>query len=140
MTLNLTLNAKSIDIAPAQNSDRNKAMTYCSGGGSLIGSYQSVAKLDRTGLDKTKFIQTLSLQNISFYIDHKDDTVNIRSSGLTYEFDENYSIKGQRITHAEIEDMNRDGYPEILIYLQNSKKPYAGDVLAFSANGNKSLP
>ncbi len=43
MTLNLTLNAKSIDIEPAQESDRNKAMTYCSGGGSLMGSYQSVA-------------------------------------------------------------------------------------------------
>ncbi len=139
MTLNLTLNAKSIDISPAQDSDRNQAMYYCSGGGSLIGNYKQVAKLDRTHLDKTKFIQTLSLQNISFFIEHKADTVTVRSSGLTHEFNENYSIKGQRITHAEVEDMNRDGYPEILIYLQNIKQPYDGDVLAFSANRNQSL-
>lgn len=32
MTLNLTLNANSIDIKPAQDSDRHKAMMYCSGG------------------------------------------------------------------------------------------------------------
>ncbi len=139
ITLNLTLNAKSIDIKPAQDSDRNQAMYYCSGGGSLIGSYKQVAKLDRTHLDKTKLIQTLSLQNISFFIEHKADTITVRSSGLTHEFNENYSIKGQRITHAEIEDMNRDGYPEVLIYLQNIKQPYDGDVLAFSANRNQSL-
>lgn len=48
MTLNLTLTAKSIEIAPAQDSDRHKAMYYCSGGGSLIGTYKQVAKLDRT--------------------------------------------------------------------------------------------
>lgn len=139
MTLYLTVNTNSIDIAPIQDSDRNKAMTYCSGGGSLIGTYQSVAKLDHTQLDKTKFIQTLSLQNISFVIEHKADTVTIRSHGLTHEFDEKYTIKGQHITHAEIEDMNRDGYPEVLIYLQSTKKPHRGDVLAFSANGNQSL-
>lgn len=139
MTLNLTLNAKSIDIKPVQDSDRNQAMYYCSGGGSLIGIYKQVAKLDRTGLDKTKFIQTLSLQNISFFIEHKADTVTVRSSGLTHEFNENYSIQGQRITHAEIEDMNRDGYPELLIYLQNIKQPYDGDVLTFSTNRNQSL-
>lgn len=61
MTLNLTLNANSIDIKPVQDSDRHKAMMYCSGGGSFIGTYQSVAELDRTGLDTTKYAQTLSL-------------------------------------------------------------------------------
>lgn len=139
MTLNLTVNANTMSITTDQDSDRNKAMTYCSGGGSLIGTYKQVAKLDRTHLDNTKFIQTLSLQNISFVIEHKADTVTIRSHGLTHEFDEKYTIKGQRITHAEVEDMNRDGYPELLIYLQNIKKPHRGDVLAFSANGNQSL-
>lgn len=139
MTLNLTLNAKSIDIAPAQDSDRYKAMMYCSGGGSLIGTYQSIAQLDRTGLDTTKYTQTLSLQNIHFFIEHTDDVVNVRTSGLAHEFNENFTIKNQRITHADIEDMNRDGYPEVLIYLQNTQAPFYGDVLAFSTNGNQSL-
>lgn len=139
MTLNLTLNAKSIDITPAQDSDRYKAMMYCSGGGSLIGTYQSVAQLDRTGLDTTKYAQTLSLQNVHFFIEHKDDAVNVRTGGLSHEYNENFTIKNQRIIHAEIEDMNRDGYPEVLIYLQNTVAPFYGDVLAFSANGNQSL-
>ena len=139
MTLNLTLNANSIDIKPAQDSDRHKAMMYCSGGGSFIGTYQSVAELDRTGLDTTKYAQTLSLQNIHFFIEHKDDAVNVRTSGLSHEFNENFTIKNQRITYAEIEDMNRDGYPEVLIYLQNTQDPFYGDVLAFSANVNQSL-
>ncbi|MFU2113617.1 hypothetical protein ACLRAI_01025 [[Pasteurella] aerogenes] len=139
MTLNLTLNANSIDIKPAQDSDRHKAMMYCSGGGSFIGTYQSVAELDRTGLDTTKYAQTLSLQNIHFFIEHKDDAVNVRTSGLAHEYNENFTIKNQRITHAEIEDMNCDGYPEVLIYLQNTEAPFYGDVLAFSANGNQSL-
>lgn len=139
MTLNLTLNANSIDITPAQDSDHHKAMMYCSGGGSLIGTYKQVAKLDRTGLDTTKYAQTLSLQNVRFFIEHKDDAVNVRTSGLAHEFNENFTIKNQRITHAEIEDMNRDGYPEILIYLQSTEAPFYGDVLAFSANGNQSL-
>lgn len=139
MTLNLTRNANSIDITPAQDSDHHKAMAYCSGGGSLIGTYKQVAKLDRTGLDTTKYAQTLSLQNVHFFIEYKDDAVNVRTSGLAHEYDANFTIKNQRITHAEIEDMNRDGYPEVLIYLQNTQAPFYGDVLAFSANGNQSL-
>ncbi|MDH2273064.1 hypothetical protein [Moraxella porci] len=139
MTLNLTLNTNSIDITPAQDSDHHKAMMYCSGGGSLIGTYKQVAELDRTGLDTTKYAQTLSLQNVHFFIEHKDDAVNVRTSGLAHEYNENFTIKNQRITHADIADMNRDGYPEVLIYLQNTKAPFYGDVLAFSANGNQSL-
>ncbi|OOS23974.1 hypothetical protein B0681_08430 [Moraxella porci DSM 25326] len=139
MTLNLTRNANSINITPAQDSNRHKAMMYCSGGGSLIGTYKQVTELDRTGLDTTKYAQTLYLQNIRFFIEHKDDAVNVRTSGLSHEFNENFTIKNQRITHADITDMNRDGYPEVLIYLQYIKQPFYGDVLAFSVNGNQSL-
>lgn len=46
MTLNLILNAKSIDIEPAQENDRNQAMYHFSGGGSLIGSYEQVVKIE----------------------------------------------------------------------------------------------
>ncbi len=46
MMLNLTLNVKSIDIKPAQESDRNQAIYYCSGGGSLIGSYKQIVKIE----------------------------------------------------------------------------------------------
>ena len=86
------------------------------------------------------FSRTLSLQNISFKVTALNDHLTIQPAG--YELDNTLvskEIEGMSVTNAEIEDLNSDGYPEILIYLNSDGSGSYGTVLGFSSNKNKSM-
>jgi hypothetical protein len=86
------------------------------------------------------FSRTLSLQNISFKVTALNDHLTIQPAG--YELDNavvSKEIIGMSVTNAEIEDLNSDGYPEILIYLNSDGSGSYGTVLGFSSNKNKSM-
>ena len=86
------------------------------------------------------FSRTLSLQNISFKVTALKDHLTIQPAG--YEIDNavvSKEIEGMSVTNAEIEDLNSDGYPEILIYLNSDGSGSYGTVLGFSSNNNKSM-
>jgi len=86
------------------------------------------------------FSRTLSLQNISFKVTALKDHLTIQPAG--YELDNaevSKEIEGMSVTNAEIEDLNSDGYPEILIYLNSDGSGSYGTVLGFSSNKNKSM-
>lgn len=86
------------------------------------------------------FSRTLTLQNISFNVTANRDLLTVQPTG--YELDNNVvtkEIKGMSVTNAEIEDLNSDGFPEILIYLKSDGSGSYGTVLGFSSNKNKSM-
>jgi len=86
------------------------------------------------------FSRTLSLQNISFKVTALKNHLTIQPAG--YELDNavvSKEIEGMSVTNAEIEDLNSDGYPEILIYLNSDGSGSYGTVLGFSSNNNKSM-
>jgi hypothetical protein len=43
------------------------------------------------------------------------------------------------VINAEIEDMNADGFPEVLIYTRNPEDHDKGTVIGFSVNNGKSI-
>lgn len=92
---------------------------------------------------KISFQKTLSLQNISFQIitygEGSIRQLTIKPKGL--EIDNNtisIELDGQ-VVNAEIEDLNSDGFPEILIYTVSAGSGSYGNVIGYSVNNVKSL-
>lgn len=125
--------------------DNNHLMYFCSGGASLAGTYGklSASKLDSKQVDKTLFSKNLSLQQVQFHINAqpkgKTTSLEIATSGLAHDYREQFDITGQTVIDAEVEDLNADGAPELLVYTRQQTAPYATKVWAFSANKKQSL-
>lgn len=92
---------------------------------------------------KIVFQKTLSLQNITFDIIAKGEgsigKLTIQPKGL--EIDNQIievELDGQ-VANAEIEDLNLDGFPEILIYTMSAGSGSYGNVIGYSVNNGKSL-
>ncbi len=117
---------------------------FCSGGASLAATYTKLNKgLDQTQIDKTIFNKTLSLQNISFEISSTGkgsfQYLKIKPFGLEIDNSEiNMKIDGS-IVNAEIEDLNSDGFPEILVYSVSAGSGSYGNVIGYSVNNGKSI-
>jgi len=89
------------------------------------------------------FQKTLQFKSISF-------DVNTQGSGSLRQlviqpkgFEEtNKNIKLEiegKVTDAQVADLNSDGFPELLIFTQSAGSGSYGNVVAFSANGIKSM-
>ena len=96
--------------------------------------------------EKTKsesFQGVLSLQGISFDVSTSGQgsiqKLSIQPAGLSIINRElNHEIDG-RVVDAEIEDLDADGYPELLVYTQSAGSGSYGDVIAYSVNNGKSV-
>lgn len=88
---------------------------------------------------QTTFQKKVTYQNISFVITLKDTTLTIQPNG----FSEDNSLITKNvdgiINTIEIEDVNTDGSPELLIYITNSGSGSYGTAIGFSGNNNKSV-
>lgn len=89
------------------------------------------------------FNRSLTLQNITFNIKNKGNgsisQLDIEPIGLELD-NQNISLEldGQ-IVNAEIEDLNSDGFPEILIYTVSAGSGSYGNVIGYSVNNGKSI-
>ncbi len=92
---------------------------------------------------KIVFQKTLTLQNISFDIKTSGEgsisQLSIQPKGLEID-NQNIvlEIDGQ-VVNAEIEDLNSDGFPEILIYTISAGSGSYGNVIGYSVNNGKSI-
>lgn len=139
-----TFNLNSINIAPAKNEDNVILQYYCSGGGSISGNYSKISEpLDEKQIDNRVFIKFLNLQNIGFDVSTSGkgsiQQLTIQPFGL--------KIDNQKVTkeiegyvyNAEIEDLNSDGFPELLIYTSSAGSGSYGNVIGYSVNAGKSI-
>lgn len=134
----------SVSIFTEKEEDMNKLYFYCSGGATLAGSFVKILeKLDDSQIDKTQYTKTLSLQNVGFNISsiakNGVNQLTVSSFGLINEFNETYTIQNQIVSNAEVEDMNADGSPELLIYTHSATGKKKAFVYAFSVNKLKSM-
>jgi hypothetical protein len=93
--------------------------------------------------EKYSFHKTLTLQTISFEIKTTGEgairKLTIQPKGL--EIDNRIieiELDGQ-VIDAEIEDLNSDGFPEILIYTISAGSGSYGNVIGYSINNGKSI-
>ncbi|WP_340113043.1 MliC family protein [Maribellus mangrovi] len=124
--------------------NENVLYFYCSGGATVAGNYIKIDEpLDPEQVDSTIFSKVLRLQGIGFNVTSvrqgPQTAVTVSPFGLENSNRvETYTIDGF-VTDAEIEDLNADGSPELLIYTQSFGSGSYGNVLAFSVNNGKSV-
>ncbi|MDE0534997.1 MULTISPECIES: PliI family lysozyme inhibitor of I-type lysozyme [unclassified Tenacibaculum] len=133
-----------ISITTQNESDSNILNFYCSGGGSLAGSYQKIeGDLDQTQIDKTIFRKNVTLQGISFSISTQKNGMETELTVTPYGLEIDNSAVTQTIdgsvVDAEIEDLNSDGSPEVLMYTKSDGSGSYGNVIGFSVNNKKSM-
>ncbi|MDO6675860.1 PliI family lysozyme inhibitor of I-type lysozyme [Tenacibaculum sp. 1_MG-2023] len=135
---------KQISIATANKEDNSLLNFYCSGGGSLAGSYHKIeGNIDETQIDKTIFRKNVTLQGIGFNISTQKNGMETELTVTPYGLEIDNSAVTQTIdgnvVDAEIEDLNSDGSPEVLIYTQSDGSGSYGNVIGFSVNNKKSM-
>ena len=82
---------------------------------------------------------TVSWRNISFHVVARGDTLTIQPKGLSIDnrrIDE--PIIGSAVK-AEIGDLNKDNWPELLVYLVSEDSVRRGDLIGYSSNAGKSV-
>ena len=140
----LSFEDNSVNFSTKDEADQDFLMYFCSGGGSLAGTYKKINEpLDDTQLRPSGYNQSLSLQGITFDIHaSQQGSMNIliiQPSGL--EIDNRpqlHEIDGN-VNNAEIEDLNSDGSPEVLVYITSAGSGSYGSVIGYSVNNKKSM-
>ena len=89
------------------------------------------------------FQKTLQFKAISFDVNTKGSgslrQLVIQPKGFE-ETNKSFEIEIEgKVTDAQVEDLNSDGFPELLIFTQSAGSGSYGNVIAFSANGAKSM-
>ena len=89
------------------------------------------------------FQKLLQFKDISFDIKTKGSgslrQLIIQPKGFE-ETNKNFELEiDGKVTDAQIADLNSDGFPELLIFTQSAGSGTYGNVIAFSANGAKSM-
>jgi len=124
--------------------NENVLYFFCSGGATVAGKYVKIDEpLDPEQVDSTVFSKVLRLQGIGFYVSSVRKGPQTAVSVLPFGLEESnrmqtYNVDGY-VTDAEVEDLNGDGSPELLIYTQSFGSGSYGNVLAFSVNNRKSM-
>ncbi|WP_228853431.1 hypothetical protein [Aegicerativicinus sediminis] len=131
-----------ISIKPENPEDNTTLYFFCSGGATLEGTYTKIeGDLDKDQVDNTIFSKNLKLENIGFYVTSKPEGGSTQVTIMPYGPEMRpdlltHTIEGE-IVDAEVEDLNRDGSPEILLFTKDNIGN--NDVIAYSGNNNKSM-
>lgn len=134
----------SITIGTEKQEDSALLNYYCSGGGSLAGTYTKISvPLDEKQIDQRVFAEVLTMQNIGFSVETTGkgsiQQLSVQPFGLKTD---NSIVKMEiegRVTNAEVGDLNCDGFPELLIYTSSAGSGSYGNVIGFSVNNGKSM-
>lgn len=142
--INISFTAHSVTIAAESEVDDAALKFFCTGGATVAGTYHKIYDpIDTTQLDKTTYSKDFQLQDIGFSVSAKpingtQQDLVIQPYGL--------ALPNQTITQtidgividAEIEDLDSDGNPEIVVFTQSGPHK-KGNVIACSALNKKSL-
>lgn len=117
---------------------------FCNGGASLKNSYTRIHEpLDESQIKNFTFDQTLSLQGIDFEIKATEQNpytiLEITPRGLEIDNSTvNHQVDGGYIK-SEIEDLNSDGWPEVLVYFNTYGLEMKAFLIGYSVNNGKSM-
>ncbi|MDX1332878.1 MAG: hypothetical protein R3252_07605, partial [Robiginitalea sp.] len=131
-----------LTIRPKTEADAQALYFRCSGGATMAGTYSRIeGDLDPEQVDPTTFMKYLTLQDVSFNLSAVEkegkQELTIRSIGLEHSDDDPIilSISGN-ILDADIEDLNSDGSPEVVVFSRDGNR---GNVQGVSVNSKQSM-
>lgn len=135
---------ENLAIITDNQEDENLLYYFCSGGASLTNNYTKLNEpLDTEQLLFFDYTKTLSLQNITFEIKSTNsgslNTLFIQPKGLEIVNEKVIHEIDGTVTNVEIEDMNSDGWPEILVYITSAGSGSYGNIIGYSVNNGKSM-
>ena len=134
-----------VTIKPKNTSKEGDLSFFCSGGASIAGSYSKIeGQLDQEQVDPALYSKVLMLQGIGFNVSSiKEAGANVLkvfTFGLQEsEFNETIQIDEFTVYDAEVEDLNSDGSPELIVFAKGEEPNQKGTVYAFSVNNKKSM-
>ena len=138
MNIIFTFKDNAVTIATDQDSAHDKLTFFCSGGSNLAGTYFKLdEELDKSQIDKTGYSKYLVYNNIIFSIEENGGVVIVTPSGIEATNIETYPVSGE-IINAEVDDLNNDTFPELLIYTKSGVDKI-GEVIGYSVNDGKSV-
>ncbi|WP_445384201.1 hypothetical protein ACT6NV_09325 [Robiginitalea sp. IMCC44478] len=134
----------SLEISTENEADAGLLNFYCSGGASIAGSYDKIdGEIEAGQVDKTQFAKVLNLQGVGFNVNAKENggtnQLTIFTFGLEEDFNETMDIGNYLVVRAEVEDLNSDGSPEIVVFAQSQDETKKIRVYAYSVNNKKSM-
>ena len=88
---------------------------------------------------KTALKKTVSYKSISFDITKSGDTLTIQPSGFESDNTKVSKTIDGTVTNVEVDDVNADGSPELMIYITSAASGSYGTAIGFSGNNNKSM-
>lgn len=143
-TVLFDFSSEQLNISAENEEDEGLLYFYCSGGASIKGTYLKLNEgLDQSQIDQTEYTKVLNLQDVAFNITSiKKEGVNtltVFTFGLENEYNESFTIEGEFIISAEVEDLNSDGSPELFVFTSSVGSGSYGNVYAFSVNTMKSM-
>ncbi len=95
-------------------------------------------------LSFSKIDTTLKTGKVGYRVDCKNKSVDqnqltIRPVGFASDAREmSFGIRG-RVSKAEIDDLNNDGFPDLILYIYSDSNAVFGTVYAFLSEANKSI-
>lgn len=133
-----------ITIGTEQEQDKDILNFYCSGGASFAGTFTKINEpLDEKQIDKTLFSKVLNLQNVGFNISsiykNGKTQLTVFTFGLTNDFNETMNIQNEIVISAEVDDLDRDGSPELVVFTKDSLSNSKANLHAFSVNNKRSM-
>lgn len=132
--------ADSLLISGETEQDNQMLGYFCSGGANLAGVYRKISEpLDTVQIDKVLFRKALNFNEFNFFIEVYDKDLTIQPVGLTIDNQiVSHKIEGI-VMNAEVGDLNIDGYPEVLVYVQSPGSGSYSSVIGYSVNNGKSM-
>ncbi len=132
--------ADSLLISGETEQDNLMLGYFCSGGGSLAGVYRRIAEpLDTAQIDKVIFRKALNYNQYSFFIEVYGNKLTIQPVGLEIDNAIVEHVVEGTVINAEVGDLNIDGFPEVLVFIQSSGSGSYGSVIGYSVNNGKSM-
>jgi len=132
--------ADSLLISGETEQDNMMLGYFCSGGATLAGVYRKIAEpIDTTQIDMVIFRKALNYNQYNFLVEVFGNKLTIQPIGLEIDNTMVEHVVEGTVFNAEVGDLNIDGFPEVLVYIQSAGSGSYGSVIGYSVNNGKSM-
>ena len=82
---------------------------------------------------------TITMHNISFHVVAKGDSLTVTPTGYSKDNKPKTTVITGSPVKAEVADLDRDNWPELLVYVVSKDNARRGTVVAYSSNDDRSM-
>lgn len=95
--------------------------------------------LSKGSPEAPSYSQIFTMNDITFEVSHTDSILTVTPSGLESTNTPLSVTTAGKVTHAETEDLDSDGWPEVIVYTRETDDSKKGHAYGFTTLNGKSL-